>query len=658
MPASTWLQFEERVKSSLGRIGFRHVNGGPGFRVGDIQVDACGGWDDFLLVVECKSTQAQNRPIHAQISELRGKLPALRRGFARQDPYRDYKRIALAMVTENIVYTEGDKVLAASAPPVHLLDSQILKYYDNLTKMIGTPATLFNFLGELNVKPKDVERPRVPAMRVKIDNDFGYLFWCSPHDLMKVAYVARRGSGREKYYQRMLASNRLGDAKRFIEKGGFFPNNVIIAFEKKPEFRMHTTIDMPNWPEWLDFGQLIFPDSYTSCWVIDGQHRLYSLSNMQKNPKLQKVAVFAFNSLSVPKQARYFIEINKEQKSVSEDLIWDLEGEMSKETPRGRVALCVKLLNESPALFDRIYLPLSGEKRRGQLKMSGVCNDLNDSKLMQDHTVHMNQVQHNPLAHRVNHEAIPRRVADALSDFFVEAKSQAKQEVWNQFFLKPGGIYISFYVYEQIMIKYGRVPSSTELQEMVSAYILAIDEMAPTMDALKQMRVTSYKQRRELLDQLLLGMSNILRDQQFPQKNIDRPAPLSDQITRFERRLAAFVLEKLNVDSVSTLKQRAPEGIWKRVGDHYEQEFLQNPNHQIHESLTLGELRQLMERSDNSQLVMPQLTNSTDGFGDAAGVISAIGTISQVRNAQAHGRKGGNQRLTAAYLETFDRVLA
>ena len=144
---------------------------------------------------------------------------------------------------------------------------------------------------------------------------------------------------------------------------------------------------------------------------------------------------------------------------------------------------------------------------------------------------------------------------------------------------------------------------------------------------------------------------------QFPQKKIDRPAPLAEQISRFERRLAAFVLGKLRVDSISALKQRAPEAMWKRVGEHYEHERINNPAHQLHESFTLGDLRHLMERSDNSQLVMPELTDSTDGFGDAAGVISAIGTIAQVRNAQAHGRRAGNIRLTTAYLETFDRVI-
>lgn len=657
MTTSTWAQFENKVQSALRRMNFRHVNGGPNFRVGGIQVDACGGWDDFLLIVECKTTQSTDRDIHAHISELRGKLPELRRGFRSMVPYKDYKRFGLALVTENISYTDGDKVLAASAPEVYLLDFQVLTYYENLAKHIGPQATLFNFLGELRVKPADIDRPRVPALKIRMGNDNGYLFWCDPHELVKVAYVARRGSGREKYYQRILAGNRLNEAKRFIEKGGFFPNNIIIAFERKPQFRDETTIDLPFWPEWMTLGQLIFPESYTSCWVIDGQHRLYALGQMQHNPKLQKVAVFAFEQLSVPRQAKYFIEINKEQKSVPEDLIWDLEREMSADSPRGRVATCVSLLNDSPALKDMIYLPLSGEKKRGQLKMSGVCNDLNDSKLLQERTTFMNLTQHNPLAHRVNNDLIPRRVADALSAFLSEAKGQAAPTLWTQFFLKPGGLYISFYVYEQIIIRCGGIPNPSQLRDLVAALILSINELAPTPDALRKLRITSYKQRRELLDDILLEMSRILGDPQFPQKKIERPAPLSEQISRFERRLAVFVLDKLEIDSITTLKQRSPEALWKRVNDHFEKEKTTNPEHQLHESFTLGDLRQLMERSDNRSLVMPQLTDSTDGFGDPEGVLSAMGTILQVRNAQAHGRRAGNLRLTAAYLDTFDRVL-
>ena len=289
--------------------------------------------------------------------------------------------------------------------------------------------------------------------------------------------------------------------------------------------------------------------------------------------------------------------------------------------------------------------------------MSGLCNDLNDAKLLQERTAYMLQVQNNPLAHRVSNDLIPRKVADALSAFFSEAKQQAEPIVWTQYFLKPGGIYISFYVYEQGIIKYGSVPTATQLTELVGAYVSALKELAPSADGLRRLRITSYKQRRELLDKILLGMSRILGDPQFPQKRIERPAPLADQIATFERRLAAFVLNTLEINSIPTLRQRAPDAVWRRVNDHFERERVSNPNHQLHESLTLGELRQLLERSDNGQLLMPLLTDPTEGFGDAAGVISALGTIAQVRNAQAHGRRGGNSRLTAAYLETFDRVL-
>ena len=93
--------------------------------------------------------------------------------------------------------------------------------------------------------------PRLPALRVHLPKDTpAYLFWCDPNDLLKVAYVARRETGREKYYQRMLNSTRIKNIRTFISDGEIFPNNIIVCFDKKPEFRKKPGFD-DSWPSWL-----------------------------------------------------------------------------------------------------------------------------------------------------------------------------------------------------------------------------------------------------------------------------------------------------------------------------------------------------------------------------------------------------------------------
>ena len=390
--------FENQIRHSFKRIGFKDVDGGANFIVGGHQIDVCGGWDDILVIAECTQSINERTPIRNLISEIRGKQSAIRRGFRRLEKYETYRRFRFLLITKNIIHTENDQTLASQNPAIQLLDSQTIQYYHKLSPLLGARGALFNFLGELKVEPRDFDLPRLPAFKIRLSRDLsGYLFWCDPSDLLKVSYVARRESGQQKYYQRMLSAQRMARIRGFVRKGGIFPNNVIIAFDQRPSFRPKPSYESA-WPPWLEFGELIFPPSYRSCWIVDGQHRLYAFVDSGSNLRYQKLAVFAFDPLREHKQAKFFIEINKEQKPVSLDLIWDLEGEMSAETPRGRIANCVKILNSMPSLKDTIFFPLSGDRKQGQLKLSGICQDLDDVGLLRERTKYMTQTQNNPLA--------------------------------------------------------------------------------------------------------------------------------------------------------------------------------------------------------------------------------------------------------------------
>lgn len=143
-------QFENAVRYSLKKIGFKHVAGGGDFRVGSYQVDACGGWDDTLLVFECTQSNRENATIHKRIPELRGESGELRRAFKHLPDYLHYSRFVFCIVTNNIGFTKGDHEIAAQKPEIHLIDFKQLQYYQDLAELIGRGA-LFNFLGELGV---------------------------------------------------------------------------------------------------------------------------------------------------------------------------------------------------------------------------------------------------------------------------------------------------------------------------------------------------------------------------------------------------------------------------------------------------------------------------------------------------------------------------
>jgi hypothetical protein len=51
--------FEHDVMNLLKRLGFQDVDGGANFKVNGVQVDACGGHEDTLLVIECTTGQEE-----------------------------------------------------------------------------------------------------------------------------------------------------------------------------------------------------------------------------------------------------------------------------------------------------------------------------------------------------------------------------------------------------------------------------------------------------------------------------------------------------------------------------------------------------------------------------------------------------------------------
>ena len=653
-PAGT--QFEKKVLGSLKRIGFKDVDGGASFKIGELQVDAVGGSDDVLLVIEATQTTRRNASIRKRILEFRGESSTLRKGFRESTAYRGYKRFEFALVTQRYSFSKTDLALADSQPRIHLIDYQALEYYQRLASIIGAEPARFNFLGELGVEPQDRTVHRTPAFKVELQKNLvGYLFFCEPQKLLEIAYVARRESGRELYYQRMLTSSRLKNIRDFIGNGGTFANNVILAFDTIPQFRTHemTTEDSPSWLEW---GILTFPKSYRAAWIIDGQHRLYAFGGDQPASRLQKLPVFAFEQLTESKQAAFFIEINKEQKPVKPDLIWDIESNLRPESHRGRIALTVKRLNQKDPLKDRIYYPLSGDGTRGKIPISSICNDISELQLLDEQTKSMIQTQQNPLTHRVPFEGRVNRVADGIADFLKITLDEKEAEAYrNDVILKPGGITLVLHVYEQVLVKLGVHPTKEHLADYATALVTALDHvvggyaLAPSF---VKNRLTSYAQRREVIAQILSSMRDLLNDQNFGQ-GIDLQTPLAKRATTVERKLAKLVADILEIRTMEDLRQKAPENVWREIQSRSREQL----NEPIHAFFSLGHVKQIMERRDNRPNVIDKLTSGTSSFRNPSEVFVALDGLRNLRNPLSHGREARNSGLERAYLAAFEEVL-
>ena len=73
--------FEKKIKSFLEDLEFENVDGArDDFLINGLQVDACGGWENALLIIECKSAQELKRKsLRETINSLRGKISLLER---------------------------------------------------------------------------------------------------------------------------------------------------------------------------------------------------------------------------------------------------------------------------------------------------------------------------------------------------------------------------------------------------------------------------------------------------------------------------------------------------------------------------------------------------------------------------------------------------
>jgi DNA sulfur modification protein DndB len=503
-------RFEKQVIDWLRELGFKNVDGGRNFRVGDIQVDACGGHEDTLLVFEClMATKRSKQSIRRKIQALRGNMSILSKAFHKDDRYSKYGKLKYILITKNITLNEEDRRFAQQKPEMSIWDEQLMDYYMRLSKGIGTHAR-YNLLGEIGIEPRVASITRIPALQTRLENYILYLFFVEPQKLIQAAYVARREEGKERYYQRILDPARIGRIRRFINKGGLFPNNIIVAFNKPPKFVPFREVNsqLGEAGNKVQFGILNFPSNYRSCWIIDGQHRLYAFPEPLRG---DSVAVAAFEKIKPERQAQFFIEINREQKPVDADLLWDLEGEMRPDHKEGIISNVVKKMNSLSPLDGRIYVPLEGKRKKGQLKFSGLCMSIQKRKLVEKVSATMEGAQKNPL-YSTDAERTVASVSKALSAFFQQIGLQFNEQQKSEIVFTNGGISVMTIIFERILSRVGKTPSEEDLNKYVQALHSVIATQFADSAERKEFRLRANSEggRTDLAQTLCLSMRRLI----------------------------------------------------------------------------------------------------------------------------------------------------
>ena len=326
--------------------------------------------DEIAVIVECRVTESG--PKKGNFKKAIETLNDRRKGLinsAKRLLENNELKVVFVLATYGYFLTEPDRGRLEESN-IQYFDKETVDYYRDLLKHLGTAA---RYQLEANLFPGQkipALNSQVPAIRGKMGGHTYYSFMVEPVKLLKLGYILHRSKANKNLmptYQRLIKRPRLRAIRAFIDKGGFFPNSIIVNIEsnRAPKFDLASKQVEGTQSR---VGILHLPMKYRTLFIIDGQHRLYGYSDTNYSSK-HTVPVVAFHNLEREEQVRIFMEINENQKAVPKnlrhtlnaDLKWDSESVTERVT-----ALKLQIAQDlgedmSSPLYDRIIV---GENTR------------------------------------------------------------------------------------------------------------------------------------------------------------------------------------------------------------------------------------------------------------------------------------------------------
>lgn len=534
-------RLEKNTRRFLKKLGFKHVDGGPAFVVGGRQVDACGGHEATLLIVEC-TTQ---KNLSAKIDSFRGGINDVIHGFRTHETYKIYERVKLVLAIEDQSVTEAVEKRArlSKHPEVYIWDDRYTSYYRSLQQSIGDYAK-YSLLAELGIAPEqNKEAIVVPAFRTTVGIKRKYdlfSFFVDASDFMKVAYVARRESGGINYYQRMINRRRLTEIAKYIEKGNAFPNSIVVALDDGSwQFKGQTVpFETPNW---LDMGILTIGNSYQSCWVIDGQHRLFSHAHTTVKGR---ILVSAFAKITENAQARYFLDINREAKPVSSNLLWDLLGTISPGTSEGILSNTAKVLRSSKNGYfeDNIKIPSLG---KGNFSINNICVALESMEFGEQQIAGSGLTKiKNPFWNK-DPAKTSANIARALEFYFRQLFGGLTDKTVRRRLETDGFVYVNIELYKALVSHLGKKPSNEDVQLFLVPVVEYLNTMSVEEANTIRRRLSSNAGKIDFREALVIVLHETY-DKTFAPGLVRQEQSLADKIAMLELDMNAMVNDVLS----------------------------------------------------------------------------------------------------------------
>jgi len=336
---------------------------------------------DLAFVVECKHTKAD-----AFISNWLSSFRHARQELGETMEEVGCKQVVHLLALEDKGALKDYTKSNADLLRVRLVDEREVGYFLRLRKSgIGIQHLFLASVAPQLVRQKEEKLPALHVKRGKGRDAF--VFSINAHDLLTRCFVSHRElhspEEGEVGFQRMLQRKKLREIARHIEKYRVFPTPIVVAFRKPPVFELLPLSQRASESTrgYVEFGYIKLPRDPRSIQIIDGQHRLYGYSLLQKDEQ-HIVSVIALEGSGDQSPASTFVDINSKQTRVSSGLLWELYPDIYSEDDAEYYRATISRLTEATArkhLKGHVAITTTGMK--GEMSFHAICEEIKRTHL-------------------------------------------------------------------------------------------------------------------------------------------------------------------------------------------------------------------------------------------------------------------------------------
>lgn len=229
-----------------------------------------------------------------------------------------------------------------------------------------------------------------------------------------------------------------------------------------------------------------------------------------------RIPFVAFNDLDLTTQSSFFLTINKTQKPVEKELLWDLNGEMLPNEEDGIISNAVKRMDMAEGvLFNKFHIPYKGPKKKDQLRFSTPCIAIKRQRLAKPY---LKTKVKNDLFVEGEAEKTTDKIASSLLTYYSVINNNVTSEVAREeFVFTDSGTPILIGFYPRIMSRIKGIPSKADLDRYVGALaeVLQTDYLTKSDFEGLRKQTTSFTNQDKLIDLLTMKVAQRLGEPEF-----------------------------------------------------------------------------------------------------------------------------------------------